>query len=178
MLSVTAIAWNCIPLNLWFLLKSIYFNENHAYYEWKTSITQDIVKWWSKKIQSKMAEWEAPVHTPSPRNINLMTTHGLGHLYGSLGVHLRCSSTSVEQTENWKRCLSQRNLNKDKKSFTLLHHPSSKAAQLTAKRLLGPQFLLWESKLSLCSPHLCSMLPKRPLCLSRKEHRGNLHNWI
>ena len=102
MLSVTAIAWNCIPLNLWFLLKSIYFNENHAYYEWKTSITQDIVKWWSKKIQSKMAEWEAPVHTPSPRNINLMTTHGLGHLYGSLGVHLRCSSTSVEQKETEK----------------------------------------------------------------------------
>lgn len=51
-----------------------------------------------------------------------------------------------------------------------------KAAQLRAKRLLGPQFLLWESKLSLCSPHLCRTLPKRPLCLSRKEQRGNLHN--
>ena len=86
---------------------------------------------------------------------------------------------SKKKKKNWKRCLSQRNLKKGKKnSFTLLHHPSSKAAQLRAKRLLGPQFLLWESKLSLCSPHLCRMLPKRPLCLFRQEHRGNLHNWI
>ena len=49
-----------------------------------------------------MAEREAPVHTPSPRNINLTTTHRLEHLYGSPGIHPRCSSTSVEQKKKKK----------------------------------------------------------------------------
>lgn len=145
-------------------------NENRAYYEWKTSIIQDIVKWWSQKIQSKMAEWDAP-DTPSPRNINLMTTHGLGHLYGSLGVHLICSSTSVEQKKNWKRCLSQRNLNKGKKSFTLLHHPSSMAAQLTAKTPWSTVSPLGKQTESLLPQPLQDVAQKATLSVPQRTQR-------